>query len=32
MRDLIAAANWDEALSLWRGYQELEQQYASELR
>jgi cytochrome c peroxidase len=32
MRDLIAAAKWDEALSLWRGYQELEQQYASELR
>ncbi len=32
MRDLIAAAKWDEALSQWRSYQELEQQYQSELR
>jgi cytochrome c peroxidase len=32
LRDVIAAANWDEAGSLWREYQELEQQYQAELR
>ncbi len=32
LRDVIAAANWDEAERLWRDYQALEQQYQAELR
>lgn len=32
LRDLIAAAKWDQAQALWREYQELEQQYDPELR
>jgi hypothetical protein len=32
LRDLIAAAKWDEAQALWQQYRELEQQYDAELR
>jgi len=32
LRDLIAAAKWDEAQAYWQQYRELEQQYEAELR
>ncbi len=32
LRDLIAAARWDEAQALWQQYRDLEQQYEAELR
>jgi hypothetical protein len=32
LQDAVAGADWDQAQSLWRDYQALEQEYYSELR